>query len=421
MYYSLLPSTYSGDDKRCDIDCLLTYLILACGLLTKTMLADKVYLADILFFSCSFLILVRYSQQPFPLVLPTNVKYLWLLVFLGVSGCLYLNCFHFFAFQEFANSLMKLTFYICNYLVIAPYFRSLDYEHISSRTLTLLTVNALIAIYIYVAMVTSAGLPYQFFWIGQEGTDLAGYFGTDHVIRARGVFSEPAVFGLFQTLGLAFVLFKGRKVKIGWQHGIVILSIVLTISLSTYVVAATLVLCWLCSERYGKAYRLRNLGLFAAAVAMIAVACALTPLADSIYAGTIKRLESVSRGADSSANSRVGGSWELPLLALKESPVFGAGLGNLAVYHESVRTSLGNPLEKGIVHNIFAYVLGSFGPIGFAAMMAICLGIWKTNRSLGVIFFTAMFTSGNFLEATFWIYLCLFSLPEPPPHGGAVA
>lgn len=106
------------------------------------------------------------------------------------------------------------------------------------------------------------------------------------------------------------------------------------------------------------------------------------------------------------------GSWEFPLSVVRLSPVFGSGLGNLETFYPEVSSTLHyKTYDNGNVTNILAYILGALGPLGLVLFLLLLIKLMVKNFSLGLVFLFAMFTTGNFLDAPFWLFLSLYNLP----------
>ncbi|MDA8211420.1 MAG: hypothetical protein M0021_06020, partial [Clostridia bacterium] len=251
-------------------------------------------------------------------------------------------------------------------------------------------------------------------------TEATAYYHGTGFVRARGIFTEPAVFGFFQALGLAFILLKDPEIhkRIIWKLLIIIFSMLLTISLVTYFLLGVIISLYVLNNLIRK-QPVKLLRFSVILVPAMLLIFGVTPLGGFIQDGIGNRLSRVAQGQDTSAVERLIGSWEFPLSVAGFSPVFGGGLGNLETFYPEVSSTLQyKVLDNGNVTNILAYIFGALGPMGLALFLLLLIKLMAKNLSLGLVFLLAMFTTGNFLDAPFWLFLSLYNFPikrtDPP-------
>lgn len=398
---------------------LLLWLIIYGAALSKNFLYPGIAYADMLVFLASLIISIRLLIRQYAgLHIPGNVVNLLLLWYWIMLGCLFLANASGLSMNitEFMKSLAKFTFYSITYIIIYTFFVNAGIARVQKVMLNVLVLNGLIAIYIYIAMSTSLGLPYKFFWLGQNVTEATAYYHGTGFVRARGIFTEPAVFGFFQALGLAFILLKGPEIhkRIIWKLLIIIFSMILTISLVTYFLLGVIISLYVLDNLIRKE-PVKLLRFSVILVPAMLLIFGVTPLGGFIQDGIGNRLSRVAQGQDTSAVERLIGSWEFPLSVAGFSPVFGGGLGNLETFYPEVSSTLQyKVLDNGNVTNILAYIFGALGPMGLALFLLLLIKLMAKNLSLGLVFLLAMFTTGNFLDAPFWLFLSLYNFPIKP-------
>jgi len=371
-----------------------------------------VSLAD-LFFACSLVIcFLSLSMNGSLHYIPRCSIYIILLLIWALIGGLLADSASFFAFSktEFVRSFVKLSFYGIGAVLLSSYIWKIEIDVIGKTVLNILTFNALIAIYIYIAMSFPIGLPYKFFWFRQGGPLTAGYFGgfESGLVRARGIFSEPSSLGIFQTLGLTFLYFKSHAIanKLNWKYAAIIISILLTFSLSAYFLFGVMLIFFILKLRHFKQ-------LFSYTLIIVLTLLFLATIMYNSFQETIvTRLISVFQGKDNSATVRLIATWEASIATINISPIFGSGLGNL----ESTIPAIGSGLKyKSILTensqgwNILAYVLGTMGIVGLFIFGLFIVNLIGRTPAAGTVFLCSMFATGRFLDPIFWIFYILFS------------
>lgn len=387
------------------------------AVLSKTDLMFRVSIGDLLL---SVVVLV-YAKNAVAdrglLSLPREYLFFLLFSVWTLLSALYLVHFSLFQFSTgaFARSYSKLNYYIlCSALLMALVAR-IRQSVAGSTVENILFLNALLGFYIYAAMQTDIGLPYRFFWTGLEASGVSGYFRGTEFVKMRGVFSEPSVFGIFQNFGLAYLFFvSGRTILSQRKIYAVLASVLLTFSLSAYFMLLAVLTLYVAGRVTGISRMVRTGSLVFLAIAAIALLFYMTPLGGFFAEAIVDRIFLIFSGRDISAIARIFASWEMPWMIIKESPFFGAGLGNMKVIfpqiaHELVFSGMLAEAPEG--WNILAYIFGSTGTVGVLLFIALILRICKKNRTAGAVFFVSFFATGTFLEPPFWVFLAILFAP----------
>lgn len=397
-------------------DIAVTLLVIISAIFNKHFVYYPVSLADICLLVAVCVILLQMLYNRSSLTVSSNAYLLLLLWFISPVGFLILqNTSHtVLDAQEFSKSFGKMTFYLFCYFMVYSYLQKTSRLFIEKILLNILLINAIIAVYVFVVMSAHLEFPYAFLWLGQRGTEATGFFGGSGYVRARGLFSEPAALGLFQSLGLAYVLF-GIKVKtanMNWKHIIIIVSILMSFSISAYFIIILLLSFYLGSMKTGTAKKdtvRYTLYAFIAAASIIVVYWTM-PDGTILDAKIAPRIIHVLHREDNSANVRLLGSWELAFFALNKSILWGSSLGNLDVLYQKTPT-MDDVDPTGKSNNVFAYILGSLGPFGLLLFVLFVIKVIKNNMQLGLVFAGALFATGNLLDPSFWVFLSLYNLP----------
>jgi len=343
----------------------------------------------------------------------------------AVVGGIFASGFSPFAFSEieFLKSFAKLSFYGIGTILIGSYIRKMDKDTIGKAVLCILTLHAFIALYIYIAQlveqISGTHLPHEFFWFGQGGPLTFGErlkpweIGGIVLNKARGIFSEPSTFGIFQILGLAFLYFKSPAItqKHTWRSNVIFVSILLTFALSTYILLFVFLLILVLKQRKIKQlFSLTRLILGAVIVIFMLFAFAPLSLPKVFYQRIIHRFVGFVQGHDRTGGVRVMGSWETAKEIIVKSPIFGSGLGNLDVAFKSTGRILYYAelvFKEAAIFNIPAYVLGSMGIIGFVIFFLFIAYLVVRIPAAGAVFLVSLFIYGAFLGTTFWVFYIL--------------
>jgi len=427
------PLVETSEIKRCpNRKIWIVWFALAGASLSKAMLIEGISIGDVFFGWAAVTVLLSFAVRPHFLSIPKWFIYVVFLLILSVVGGLFTSGYSPFAFSgiEFWKSFAKLSFYGIGAILLCSYIRKMDAEVVGKAVLSILTLHALIALYIYLAellgQISGISLPYEFFWFGQGGPSMPGKSLVPWVIdgivlnKARGIFSEPANFGIFQTLGLAFLYLRlSANIRSHpWKLNIIFVSLLLTFSLSAYALLFVFLLALLLEQR-----RIRQLFFLLRTVLGVAVVIfllfTLTPLrlSNVFEERIIHRFVGFVRGDDRSGTARLIGSWDTAADIVSRSPIWGSGLGNLDVAFNSTGRKLvyvTGPDEQiklgASIYNIPIYVLGSLGIIGFSVFVLFIGNLVIRAPSASLVFLVSMFAAGTFLESPFWIYYVLLSI-----------
>lgn len=325
---------------------------------------------------------------------------------------------------EFGKSFLKLSYYAAAVQILIPYMREVGSDRTRSVVQSVLLFNAVIGLYVFVVQKTAVPWPVDFLWYGlPEDAYKTSFYRIGHFVVLRGHFSEPAAFASWQALGLAYLYSTdsaSRSHRRGTLvRGIVILSMILTMSLTSVAFLALLVMLFL--MRPGNRTALRTTGAVAACAAlgiMIFVTVGLTHsnavagLATPFWTAFGERLMALARLEDNSSAARLIGSWHAAGIGLVQSPLVGIGLGQYDIYLRYYQSPL--PFRQELISsgggwNSLAYVAGSLGLIGLMVFLLYVMRLLALNWRLGVVFFAYLFAGGSWLEVPFWVYYALFA------------
>jgi len=321
-----------------------------------------------------------------------------------------------FSKLEFAKSFAKLTFYGIVAVLVAWGVKRAAPERLREVLLTLLAVNAGLAILLYAAMLIWPQLPYDRFlpgtlpsayyfeqlWFGDRPP---GSLEPPVFLRARGLSSEPSHLGYIQAMGLGFLLLGRRDPpRLGLRLALVVLSILLTFSLTAYALLATVLL--LASPRLVTGFRRRPRAVLLAGT-LLGVVLLLPPVAQTLYHSIVVRATRLLEGkVDVSARLRLVESWAMAFRMARDSPVVGTGLGNFETGLAAVREDLpGRELlgRETQGWNVLAHVLAVTGSVGLLLFLLFLVHLVPRGPALAALFFLGCMVQGSFLAAPFWV------------------
>ena len=338
-----------------------------------------------------------------------------------------------FSYLEFLKSFIKFIFYFFCALMVSIFFRKTDKDLIGKTLLIVLFAHSLIAIYIGFNQIflstVGISLPYNFFWYGQGGFGQIGQdlvrwnIGGLEVVKLRGVFGEPALYGTQQAMGIAILLFKFNKLFIKNLEKVlfIIVTCILTVSFSTI---ATLLLIALISiiNLHKLNLNLINRRTIYSLFSILFIIFLTSPssINNIVNELVIKRASQImgtGYDQDRSATMRLIGSYDTAKFIVDKSPVFGSGLGNEEVFFENSGgqltyfTGVNESITIGTtVHNIPLYYLATLGYVGFSIFIIMIYFVIKgSGLLLGSVFILSLLTQGGALTSAFWIFYVLFN------------
>ena len=318
-----------------------------------------------------------------------------------------------FSGHELLKSLAKLLFYVVAVTALSWAVARLGGAAWSEILLWALAVHAIVALYGYLAMHVDV-LPPRGLWSeirAVEAANNAVRFGSS-VLRLRGLAAEPSNFGYFLSLGLAAVLLKGTWPRPRpWRELLALAALVLTFSLSAYLVAAAAGLLVVAARRQSLPRLLPAIGAIAA-VALLS-ATLVPPARHAFTTAVLDRTAALVSGtADPAETKRLSGSWQPARMMVEASPWVGAGLGNYDVALVKLIDRLDPRLGMTVKDQgwmIPTYVLGTLGWPGLALLALLFAAALRQSWAGGLLVVVASFVDGTFLGAPFWVFYVLLA------------
>lgn len=297
------------------------------------------------------------------------------------------NGYQFFTNESFNSrlgiaSFVKITFYLLTITGLFNYIKDRSFEKRFLQTLNWTAlILGVIGLYITIALYSDGQLPYRFFWDFTR-YDIYSYFFESNpaIIRTRSLFSEPAHFGYFLNLVLAFNLFAKIKFQKQWVFNLILTLIIFsTFSYSMIGIMGLSFLMKLIEKiiykeiKWHPTYWLLIIGLGLLTVVFW----------EFINVTLIQRTLALFSGEDISAQMRLIESWQY---IEKDTLLFGNGIGHTPV-----------------ITNTFAYFQSDLGLLGSAAALVLTVMIMKQNLPLGVLFVLLNVSKGGYLGPAYWL------------------
>lgn len=284
-------------------------------------------------------------------------------------------------------SFIKIGFYL---VVIVGLFNYIKERRFETKFLLILNWVALIlgmiGIYITIALYSDGQLPFRFFW---EFTryDIYSYFFESNpaIIRTRSLFSEPAHFGYFLNLVLAFNLFSRIKLEKYWIFNVLLALIIFsTFSYSMIGIMGISFGIKLIEKIIYKEIKWHS-GYW---VLIIGLAILTVVFWEFIEVTLVQRTMALFSGEDTSAQMRLIESWQY---IQRDTILFGNGIGHTPV-----------------ITNTFAYFQSDLGVLGTVAALVLTVSIMKHNFALSVVFVLLNISKGGYLGPAYWLMvLCI--------------
>lgn len=228
--------------------------------------------------------------------------------------------------------------------------------------------------------------------------------------RSNSLFYEPSIYGL--TLVFGFAINETVKLWKVFFKGIVILGILVSLSLSTYLAFLTV---YIFSKLYNNSFTL-SLKNLSVTIIIIFIVVFFVPflfdISDSLPY-PLNRIEEIFNPGTSGYYRIVTPIYVTNYVLANE--LFGVGLGNIDFYLSSPPPSIAEYLRKGAAYgktidSVPFVILINYGYLGVFILIFLLYTISKSMRSwlpFSIAFVYYLFSTGNFTNANFWIMLSL--------------
>lgn len=317
-----------------------------------------------------------------------SILLFFLMTVMVTSTYSYLFYNHWFEVDRLVLSTLKILLYMGTLMLFFNHLRHHNLKFfflkISNFTAVFVVLTAiLIMAFIYFGFSNI----YNTIWTFTRTDELSYTYGSD-LIRARGVFSEPAHLGYYLNTIFFANIFSNHKNKLSLLI-ILTIGIILTYSYSMIAIfiftTGLIILLKITKEKYQwSSVHLVVIALFAGLLFFIK---------DFINVAIVERTVNILSGSDGSAYNRIFESW---MWVDRDRLWFGNLIGHTPP-----------------ITNIFAYVLSDFGLFGLIPYLMFTLSIAFSNFVAFVFFVGMNIAKGGYLNPAFWmmlLYLFLYYL-----------
>lgn len=318
-----------------------------------------------------------------------DLKRKQVLLILGLIGILGLNLYSNYLFNpafELGTSWIYFGKFIVYSLALFNLYNLTRKYQTESLLFKFLSIGAMIsvifALLIYLIQIFHLSIPYEFLWKFTR-SDVASYtFRGSSIIRMRGLSSEPSYFGGQIILILTLNYFN----QFGFRLNSTVEFLILACGILSFSFSVVPVLILLKIFDFLNRYGLDFLRKYWFALLLILSVGVVIVFFDQFYITFFDRIITILNKGDTSASSRIVGSWQYV-----QNIFIGNGVG-----------------KTPAIWNNFAYVLSDFGLIPFLMFLFGTLYIVKENFYFGLFFIMISFQKGGYLSFYYWLIICFF-------------
>lgn len=263
-------------------------------------------------------------------------------------------------------------------------------NHLEESFLKALNIGAVLAIligvYITIALITEADLPYEFFWRLTRSSSFSYEFKDTNIIRTRSLFSEPAHLGYSLLIILGMNLFSAYKNNFSSLFNLVLITgIILTLSYSSLAVLFLILTVKVFLLLKNK--KLRHVSLLTVVLSVLFAVYLMYIFRDYLYVTVVERTIQMISGTDNSARNRIVESWSYVSV---DNFLIGNGIG-----------------QTPSIQNIYAYFLSDMGIAAFIFSILFSFILLKRNMGLGILFVLLNFQKGGYLSPVFTLLILI--------------
>lgn len=316
-----------------------------------------------------------------------------------------------FFVENFILNYIRIIGLVLMVLLFPPLQSKIGNNRIALATLWILRVHA-------VLIIADAFLPNPIDW---THSGIGWSERTVDLSRPRGLFVEPAYFGIYAGLSLLYILQVERNtgVRILGSLDIILFSLSLIVSAAVSSIGLLLLFLYEITQRKGNTQRVKLL------IVLLLIFLSVTVLARQFQKNTsirsnleyiVKKVGNLRYGLeDERIRVRGLGSVLFSLEVINSSPLLGVGLGgknqNRILYklHQPVNTGAASEEYTYSTNITFSSVIIGSGLIGLLLYSYILLWMLKSNetRIIGKCLLIISFMWGNAFAPIVWWYVCL--------------
>lgn len=298
---------------------------------------------------------------------------------------------HWFHLERIVLSSAKVGLYLTTIVLFYNYIKKKQLEWFLLRVSSLIAIGMVFTSIVIVILIHfEISSAYNFIWRFTRTDELSYTYGNS-IIRARGLFSEPAHLGYYlNTIFFANIFSKYKKNY--YVLNILTIGVAITFSYSMIAIYVSTGIVFMSKELVRRKIRWSH--------AYIAITILLAGLIylmrEYIYEVIIQRTANILSGADGSAYNRLVETW---MWVDRDRILFGNLIGHTP------------PLT-----NIYAYMLSDFGLLGFIPYVLLTLYFAFQNIAAFVLFVGMNAAKGGYLNPALWLFIFYFFLYGIKPY-----
>lgn len=320
------------------------------------------------------------------------------LIFVGAMISLMFNAFKpWFSIFEFVGSAGKLALYLVSLGLLPKFLKTKR-----------INVTKILSFYIYFISVNAVFQLIVIHLFGRYNAILRILYGvvSDHeamyryhqLVRVRTFYNEPGFMAIHLALLFIIILFVKKDLPLK-LHLAYLISVGLTVSLSALFITVGIYLIYYWNPCNRK--KMINMlgGVFLIALSLIIIVIKV----DFIRL----RLSLLFSSNDRSAIIRTVGTFHY----LLDTPWYGTGIGNNALYYQSL--GWGDTYyysEGGEAFNVLVVIALTMGYIGLIGILIYQYSFLKTNKKLFLSFILSDFGWGLVFSTPIWTFLLMYDL-----------
>lgn len=405
----MLKSTIiSKDMTKISVSALLLAVIFG-----KSMVLPGASIGDIIFILVSIIAAASLALTPSTLTVPKYSLFILPIVLWSLLDFLIAYLIGIVDVQmHFWGSFAKLFVSAIGSIVILMFLSRVPMQSLLKPAKTMLMFSTWISLLILSSQYFNdfgLELPVWLFWFGQGGVaefgDAVGVLETSSfkIYKLRGIFMEPALYGVYTVLILAaFHKYGIEKSLANRQRWAVYASLFLTFSLTSYFLSAIYYFFFV-----GARFKFGWISFFKMMPYVLIILIFFPVISEFV----VERTLGVFAGDDRSASLRFLASFDTMLAAVKNNLFIGSSLGYLEHLPGSLNLSFDYQTDvnefvtsEGNNQIILFYYFGSLGIIGLSIFVIMLYPIFKNCFQYFLVLFGSTFAHGGAIESVFWVF-----------------
>ena len=324
-----------------------------------------------------------------------------------------------FNFEQFIRSIMKLIFYFLVFVFFIQIIHrgNVNYELLPKLFIFLILLIFILQIIQYYLLVQGNLLSFNIeghFDRGdgsEEQASQALFYKFGEIIRPAAFFPEPSYLAIYvNTLLFSGLMFYKNRNRLydKYMHGLFIIasmSVIITLSFTGYILLLFNSGLYMYNLFWFRRKRVRT--IFPVILAIPFCYGFYVFNYEAFDVSIIQRIDNAFRGAESSSNDRLIGSYEYAIKVLKDNRL-GIAMGQSDQYIAKYSSELiYKRTDTGSVVNIYAYILLTAGLIGLLLFILFQFCFCRKNISVIMYFFLICSASGGLISLIFWNFILI--------------